>query len=216
MSANLLLMFLLYHLLVHVSSSTATPLGSTIAVATRFDKRQSPNQFILSSRPLPPPHFKMLVNILDREVASLGYAASKAEPHWQSQETIPSLAGTVHAQLTSFPKRRQFMGLANDGQGTKIYAVPLFHQDFDRHRPIIGDFAGTGASKGSQRVLIVGVRKPAPLDLTLYRGPANLQPAKVEMYGLAQFDHAATFHFRLERPWLNRDIAESLEDVLRR
>lgn len=217
MAAIRTFLFVLTFLLFQTSTLFALPVVSSARAPTLLQKRRpGPTpEFSLRTRRIDPAQFKTFVKFLGYQVSYLGYDASKVEPHWQSLAFIPSMMELVRLQMSSFPNRRQFVPLSSNDHDLRIYAMPLFMQEFDRHRGVMGYIAGTGDNSGSQRAMILGVRRSHPLDLTLYRGPAGAEPAIIELYGIASFKHAATFHSRIENPWFYRHVAASLKSILR-
>ncbi|KIS66300.1 uncharacterized protein UMAG_05300 [Mycosarcoma maydis] len=182
-----------------------------------LEKRDPTQRYNLRTVSLNQDSFRELVRLLGYQVSFLGYSASKVEPHLQNTDSIQSMMGLIHRQMSSFPNRRQFIPLTSKDRNIRTYAMPLFLDEFKRHREVLGNFAGAGYGDnvGSQRALIFGVRRPNLLDLTLYRGPTGGEPAIVELYGIASFKNARTFHSRVELPWQDRYIAQSLHEILR-
>lgn len=204
MNLLLLLHFMVSHPSVHA-----------VRTGPHLVNRQVPLQRSFKVSHLSPKQMHILAALLDRHVKYLGYDASSVQPHFKSLSIIPLMADDVRKQMVSFPDRRQFIHLATYGGALKVYAMPLFVEKFNKYRPILGSVAGTGDSFGVQRVMLLGVRKPQPLDLTLYRGPQGGEQAKVELYGIAGFSRAATFHSRIENMWFGKPVAESLKEILR-
>ncbi|SJX65726.1 uncharacterized protein SRS1_10054 [Sporisorium reilianum f. sp. reilianum] len=195
--------------------SNALPSGLSERALPRVDERAPPLTRHLAVQRLRTGDLQTFADLLQREVEFLGFDTSVVNPHVRSFRSVPSMASTVRLQMDRFPDRRQFIHLASNGEGSRVYAMPLFIPEFHQFKTTLGDFAGTGDTEGSQRAMVFGVTHPHPTSLTLYRGPTGGEPPKIELYGVLGFRNAATFHSRIELPLRDGRIAKTLRDILR-
>jgi len=85
------------------------------------------------------------------------------------------------------PLRLQFLTLADDGHGSRVFAMPLTAPSFNAFRDLIGNYGGRG---NSHKALIFRVAFKDPTALSLSPGRFEDTLPEIELYGLASVTQA--------------------------
>ena len=159
-------------------------------------------------RRLKGPDLQAYIELLAAHISGLGYQKSKVTLHLQSLSSLHRIEGGLRSQMEDNPLRLQFLTLADDGHGSRVFAMPLTAPSFNAFRDLIGNYGGRGRS---HKALIFRVAHKDPTALSLSPGCFGDTLPEVELYGLASVTQA----FGLPGKMQDLRLGVDLRDVLR-